>query len=78
MAPSVTEESTASIQKRATKYLNELFRRSLEEIKAHYLLPVTRGLQANNNKPVKIFSASPFLKAVDPVLFPDYAKVRLG
>lgn len=69
--PSIKEETTPSVKKRALKYLNELFRRCLEEVKNHYLLSAT------NNK-LKVYTATPFLKAVDPVKFPDYAQVNLS
>jgi hypothetical protein len=47
------------------KYLPNLLRRAVEEVKKHYLM-------STSIENLKIMTARPFLKAVDPVHFPDY------
>eukprot|EP01035_Chromulina_nebulosa_P021190 gene21190-27452_t len=66
----VKEENPKDLSKRSSTYLNKLLHSVIEELKRHYLPGALPGS--------KIYSATPFLKSVDPIKYPDYAKIVLN
>jgi len=61
----VSHESNQSLDKKTEKIMKLVFKMCIDEVKEHYLVGGSARVQ----------TAYPFLKAVDPVQFPDYSAV---
>jgi hypothetical protein len=58
----------AAAERKAAKYLRETLRVLLEQVRRHYLKAP--------GSDYKVYSYGPFEKAVDPLQYPEYRKVR--
>ena len=67
-APVETVESGGRNSK-LTKYYRETFKHVMAQLKRHYLRPVN---VVENSETPKVLTCGPFLKPVDPSIFPDY------
>lgn len=66
---SLSSASAAALERKIDKYLRAAIKLSLDGIKEHYLLGTVHGAS------MKVQTARPFLRAVDPLQFPDYATI---
>ena len=57
--------------KKCNMIMKDIYRFCLTEVKKHYIKPAN---QASNNS-LKILTAGPFLKSVDPIKYPDYTSI---
>jgi hypothetical protein len=55
------------MERKVEKYLKSSFELSVEQVKNHYLVAKVTNAQ--------VYTAGPFLKAVDPAAYPDYATI---
>eukprot|EP01032_Pedospumella_encystans_P016544 gene16544-18873_t len=64
-----TAAAIAALDRKIDKYLRTAFKVSLDAMKNHYLVG------NNNGQSFNVYTARPFLRAVDPLAFPDYATI---
>ena len=63
-------DNSAAVAKRSEKYLKATIKVCLTRVKDHFMINATSGM--------KVSTSFPFLKAVDPTLYPDYATVVMN
>lgn len=63
----VKQDSQSVTDRKVEKFLKAAFRMCIEQCRNHFII--------NKNTNVKISTAGPFMKAVNPFHFPDYATV---
>lgn len=68
-APPTSAAAIAALDRKIDKYLRAAFKLSLDGIKNHYLVGTHNGVSFT------VPTARPFLRAVDPLTFPDYASI---
>lgn len=66
---SLSAASAAALERKLDKYLRAAFKLCLDGIKEHYLVGTVQGAS------ITVKTARPFLRAVDPLQFPDYATI---
>lgn len=69
LAAPTSAAGIAALDRKIDKYMRGVFKLSLDGVKGHYLIG------NNNGVAFTVQTARPFLRAVDPVQFPDYATI---
>jgi hypothetical protein len=64
---SIQLPAQGSVDRKICIYFKDIFKRCLDECKIHFI--------RNSTLNIKVYTATPFLKAVDPLKYPDYAKL---